>query len=99
MGLKLELTPFLIGIPLLHLNDLTMYIYRIRPVGGGVVYVSVQSHADIALRDLGMQIGKSLTFEATDSKPDYLMSKSPVMGGEDADPEFTIEVYEMQGKE
>lgn len=57
-------------------------------------YVSIAKNADIALRDLGRQVGRSLTFQHTDSGVEYMMSKSRVvMGDEDHEPEFTIEVY------
>lgn len=70
-----------------------MNIYRMRPVSGGVVYVSVASHADIALRDLGMQVGRPLTFEANGSKPEYMIGKGDVVAGEQPNPKFTIPVY------
>ena len=70
-----------------------MNIYRMRPVSGGVVYVCVASDADIALRDLGLQVGRSLTFKANDSKPEYMISKGNVVAGEQPNPEFTIPVY------
>ena len=70
-----------------------MYIYRMRSVCGGTVYVSVSRDAEIALRDLGMQVGRMLTLRAGDGNPEYMISKSRVAVGEDPDPKYTIPVY------
>ena len=57
------------------------------------VYVSVSRDTEIALRDLGMQIGRALTLRAGDAKPEYMLSESRVAAGEDPEPEYTIPVY------
>ena len=71
-----------------------MFIYRIRSKSrDGTVYLCVSNDSDIALRDLARQVGKPLTFEAGEHAPEYMMSKNRVIGGEDAEPEYTIPVY------
>ncbi len=53
----------------------------------------IAKNADIALRELGRQVGRSLTFQHTDSGVEYMMSKSRIVRDENHEPEFTIEVY------
>ena len=55
-----------------------MYIYRMRPVCGDTVHVSISPDAKAVLRDLGRQVGRVLTLHSKDGDPEYLISKSRV---------------------
>ncbi len=70
-----------------------MCIFPDAPVRGDTVYVSISRDAEIALRDLDMQVGRTLTFHASDGHPEHMLSQSHIVVGEDLEPEYTIPVY------
>lgn len=57
------------------------------------MHVSISRNAEMALRDLGRQVGRALTLHSSDGNPEYLISKSRVARGEDPEPKYTIPVY------
>ena len=70
-----------------------MSIYRMQPVSGDTMHVSISPDAEAALRDLGRQVGRVPTLHSKDGGPEYLISKSRVARGEDPEPKYTIPVY------